>query len=263
MKTVDLEKMSTKQFIAELSTQFDGADLSSKKKFIKETITQIIDSMAHNNESEKSEESDDEEGAAVKPVKKKGGGGGGLQAVKEISDELQSFLKCEKHMARTAIVKLMWEYIREHELQNPENRQEILLDGKMQSLFGVDKFTMFTMNKYIGAHIEPYKPVDLTTSSSKRKADGDGGRKSAKKKKDGKAGTGTPYRLSDELFAVTGKRILPRPQVVKALWVYIRKHDLQVCCITFSFLFYSSFILTFMLPAFIRFTFRILITSVK
>ncbi|PIR94039.1 hypothetical protein COT97_03480 [Candidatus Falkowbacteria bacterium CG10_big_fil_rev_8_21_14_0_10_39_11] len=36
-----------------------------------------------------------------------------------------------------------------------------------------------------------------------------------------------PYNLSEELEAVIGKGPLPRSQVVKKLWEYIKKHDLQ------------------------------------
>ncbi len=36
-----------------------------------------------------------------------------------------------------------------------------------------------------------------------------------------------PMKLSDELEAVVGKGPMPRSEVVKALWVYIKKHDLQ------------------------------------
>ncbi len=36
-----------------------------------------------------------------------------------------------------------------------------------------------------------------------------------------------PMTLSSELEAVVGKGPMPRSEVVKALWVYIKKHDLQ------------------------------------
>jgi chromatin remodeling complex protein RSC6 len=36
-----------------------------------------------------------------------------------------------------------------------------------------------------------------------------------------------PMNLSEDLEAVTGKGPMPRSEVVKALWVYIKKHDLQ------------------------------------
>ncbi len=36
-----------------------------------------------------------------------------------------------------------------------------------------------------------------------------------------------PMTISSELAAVVGKGPMPRSEVVKALWVYIKKHDLQ------------------------------------
>lgn len=240
MKVVDLETMSTKQFIAALSAKFGGADLTPKKKFIKATITEIIDAMENDVEdgdataaasdgSDIDSSSDDDDDALEVDLKpKKKGSMGGLSTVKEISDELSEFLECGKHMARTAIVKSLWEYIKKNNLQNPADKREILLDEKMKAVFGVDTFTMFSMNKYIGAHIEPYKPVDLNSSSKdtmKRKASSQQrGRKGTKKKV---TGTHVAYRLSDALQAVVGKRVLPRQQVTQALWTYIREKNLQ------------------------------------
>lgn len=36
-----------------------------------------------------------------------------------------------------------------------------------------------------------------------------------------------PMNVSDELAEVVGKGPMPRSDVVKKLWVYIKKHDLQ------------------------------------
>jgi chromatin remodeling complex protein RSC6 len=36
-----------------------------------------------------------------------------------------------------------------------------------------------------------------------------------------------PMQLSSELEAVIGKGPMPRSEVVKQIWVYIKKHDLQ------------------------------------
>ena len=36
-----------------------------------------------------------------------------------------------------------------------------------------------------------------------------------------------PLNVSDELAAVVGKGPMPRSEVVKALWIYIKKHGLQ------------------------------------
>jgi len=36
-----------------------------------------------------------------------------------------------------------------------------------------------------------------------------------------------PMNISDDLAEVVGKGPMPRSEVVKALWVYIKKYDLQ------------------------------------
>ena len=36
-----------------------------------------------------------------------------------------------------------------------------------------------------------------------------------------------PLNISPELAAIVGQGPMPRSEVVKALWVYIKKHDLQ------------------------------------
>lgn len=36
-----------------------------------------------------------------------------------------------------------------------------------------------------------------------------------------------PMTISDELSPIVGKGPMPRSEVVKKLWVYIKKHDLQ------------------------------------
>jgi len=36
-----------------------------------------------------------------------------------------------------------------------------------------------------------------------------------------------PMKISEDLAAVVGKGPMPRPQVVKKLWVYIKKNGLQ------------------------------------
>ena len=48
----------------------------------------------------------------------------------------------------------MWEYIRSHNLQNAENRREILADDKLRRVFGKDKVTMFEMNKHLAGHLK-------------------------------------------------------------------------------------------------------------
>ena len=52
------------------------------------------------------------------------------------------------------VVKRLWEYIKSNELQDPGNKQSILPDEKMLTLFSAP-LTMFTMNKQLSRHILP------------------------------------------------------------------------------------------------------------
>ena len=54
---------------------------------------------------------------------------------------------------RGKVVSKIWEYIRSHNLQNPENRREIVADEQLRRVFGKDKVTMFEMNKHLAAHL--------------------------------------------------------------------------------------------------------------
>jgi upstream activation factor subunit UAF30 len=56
-------------------------------------------------------------------------------------------------LPRGEVVSKVWEYIKSHNLQNPENRREILADDKLKSVFGKDKVTMFEMNKHLARHL--------------------------------------------------------------------------------------------------------------
>ncbi|KMO13022.1 SWIB/MDM2 domain-containing protein [Methylobacterium indicum] len=55
---------------------------------------------------------------------------------------------------RGEVVSKVWEYIRKHSLQNPENKREILADDRLKKVFGKDKATMFEMNKYLAQHLK-------------------------------------------------------------------------------------------------------------
>lgn len=50
------------------------------------------------------------------------------------------------------VVKLLWEYIRAHNLQDPANRRRILLDDKLKTLFPGESTDMFKMNKHLSRH---------------------------------------------------------------------------------------------------------------
>jgi upstream activation factor subunit UAF30 len=57
-------------------------------------------------------------------------------------------------LPRGQAVSRVWDYIKQQNLQNPENRREILADNKLKPIFGKDKVTMFEMNKYLAQHLK-------------------------------------------------------------------------------------------------------------
>jgi upstream activation factor subunit UAF30 len=87
--------------------------------------------------------------AATKQTKE----GTGIHAPVQPSPELGEIVGKDK-LPRSQVISKVWDYIREHDLQNPENRREILADDKLQKVFGKEKATMFEMNKFISAHLK-------------------------------------------------------------------------------------------------------------
>ena len=218
--TVNLQETGIKTFIKMLGKKFPGVNLKPRNAFIKEALTEIINET-DSEDSDSEDEAQEGDDNKTKPTKK----GGGLAVKKKISKKLANFLQKGDEMARTDIVKSLWEYIREHNLQNPDNKREIILDDKMQAVFECDKFTMFTMNKFIGAHVHPFKPVDLTPKekppTKKRK------RKDKDKTKTKRQSNLPSHKLSEALQQVVKTDVLQRTQVVQGIWKYIKEHDLQ------------------------------------
>jgi upstream activation factor subunit UAF30 len=57
-------------------------------------------------------------------------------------------------LPRGEVVRKVWAYIKQHDLQNPKDRREILADEKLEPIFGKKKVTMFEMNKYLAQHLK-------------------------------------------------------------------------------------------------------------
>lgn len=87
--------------------------------------------------------------------RKKGGRGGGKGFAKplKVSAELADFLGSPE-ISRQELTKFMWAYFKENDLQNPDNRSEIISDDKLRSLMNVDRFRGFGFMKFLKHHIE-------------------------------------------------------------------------------------------------------------
>ncbi len=72
-----------------------------------------------------------------------------LQPSKELAAVVGS-----QPLPRPEVVSKVWDYIKKHNLQNPQNKREILADDKLEAVFGKKKVTMFEMNKHLAAHLK-------------------------------------------------------------------------------------------------------------
>lgn len=68
------------------------------------------------------------------------------------SSELAAVVGAEP-LPRTEAIKRLWEYIKDHNLQNPANKRNILCDTVLKQVMGKDEVTMFEMAGLVGAHL--------------------------------------------------------------------------------------------------------------
>ena len=58
-------------------------------------------------------------------------------------------------LPRSEVVSKMWDHIRKNNLQNPQNKREIIADEKLKKVFGgKDRVSMFEMNKHLSNHLK-------------------------------------------------------------------------------------------------------------
>jgi len=57
-------------------------------------------------------------------------------------------------LPRSEVTKKVWAHIKSNNLQNPDNKREIIADEKLQPIFGRSKLDMFQMTKAINEHLK-------------------------------------------------------------------------------------------------------------
>ena len=68
------------------------------------------------------------------------------------SADLAAVIGTDK-VARTEVVKKLWDYIKAQGLQDPSNKRAINADAKLKPVFGKDQITMFELAGLIGKHL--------------------------------------------------------------------------------------------------------------
>ena len=94
-----------------------------------------------------------QEAGAKKAATKQTKSGTGIHAPVTPSPELGAVVGTDA-LPRSEVISKVWDHIKKNNLQNPENRREILADDKLKKVFGKDKVSMFEMNKHISAHVK-------------------------------------------------------------------------------------------------------------
>ncbi len=94
-----------------------------------------------------------QDAGAKKAATKQTNSGTGIHAPVQPSPELGAVVGNDR-LPRSEVISKVWAYIKSNDLQNPENKREILADENLKKVFGKDKVTMFEMNKYISAHVK-------------------------------------------------------------------------------------------------------------
>ncbi|KAE8152407.1 SWIB-domain-containing protein [Aspergillus avenaceus] len=98
------------------------------------------------------DDSDVESGTETKKVNRSGG----FHKPLTLSPALSALLGGEESLSRPQTVKKLWEYIHEHDLQDPSDRRQIRCDEPMRAVFKQDRIHMFTMTKILSQNL--YSP---------------------------------------------------------------------------------------------------------
>merc|ERR1712076_85025 len=79
----------------------------------------------------------------------------GIQAPLNVSPELAKIIntKSGEQVSRPQVIKKLWAYLKDHNLQDPEQRQYFTPDKAMEGIFGKERIKCFSMSKYLKEHL--------------------------------------------------------------------------------------------------------------
>lgn len=190
----------------------------------------------------------------------------GFMAPMQLSTELADFLGIQ-FAPRTEVTKLIWQYIKTNDLQDPRDKRDILCDDRLESLFKKKKINMFKMTKALCLLMKsvedlqegkknPATPKSVAKSkkikeeklskvtpkaSKKRKADTKSSKEASTSEKkpkkikkeiseggaDSTSGKSNLCTLSPSLAALVGRPEESRFQVTALIWKHIKANNLQ------------------------------------
>mmetsp|Transcript_34721 Transcript_34721/g.84990 ORF Transcript_34721/g.84990 Transcript_34721/m.84990 type:complete len:336 (+) Transcript_34721:67-1074(+) len=262
----DLETLTVRIVMKQVGEQLGIAEMKPYKRFVAECVDSAIsaieadddeapsgssapaaesDADADGNPTAEDDDEPDEDDDEPRPRRKKrlkvgGRKVAGINKPMVVLSPLRELLGKDV-MPRTHIQKGIMAYVKENGLQDPDDGRKVNCDDVLRNCFGVDDFTIFSVNKHITNLIK--KPEECSKELQDKAAaleaemqqelDNRVYEEPVRKKKKRKVDPDAPKRqhprmkLSPELAAVCGTTHLSRFEVVKKLWEYIRENNLQ------------------------------------
>ena len=79
----------------------------------------------------------------------------GINMELNVSKDLAAIIGTKKgeKISRPQVVKRLWAYLKEHNLQDPDNKQYFTPDDTMEPVFGNERIKAFSMSKYLKEHL--------------------------------------------------------------------------------------------------------------
>jgi upstream activation factor subunit UAF30 len=85
----------------------------------------------------------------------KGGAANSAFMAPLMPDEALAAVVGKDPLPRTEVTKRIWDYIRQNNLQDPNDKRTIRADAKLKAIFdGKDSVTMFELTKLVNAHLK-------------------------------------------------------------------------------------------------------------
>eukprot|EP01083_Nonionella_stella_P036167 98691_1 len=151
----DLETLTKKKVFLQCVDKFN-CDLTERKQFIyaevKRAAMEAAAEESAPEEEERTKSGRKKKKKKMKAPKKKRKAPGGFAILCKLSPKMAAFVGAEE-MARTQVVSFLCKYIKDHDLQNPNDRRNIDLNKDLKDVLGVDQMTYFSMQKHISPHI--------------------------------------------------------------------------------------------------------------
>jgi len=160
------------------SIKAESSDAEYERKFEEELLNETNgkkskskSNSASKKKSNKRKKRDDEGQDGEEPKKRKKRNTG-IHKPLILSPVLAEFLQA-KEMSRLEVVKRLWAYIKENELQDPNDKRFIVCDERLMTIFKQNRIHSFTMNKFLTEHLKKKEvPADADVDVNNKNING-------------------------------------------------------------------------------------------